>query len=260
MKKIKYLGLMLLCTVMSLSFTACSDDDDDYTKKLSQNELSLIAGQSVKLMYNGDCAWKSDEPLIAEVDNGGNVTANRVGETTIWANNESCKVKVTPKYDTYIEPLVDWGASENEVTSFMAGFDYLGKEDNMIGFYDDMRGIGYLYMFTNNSLTASAITANVISKGDEVVDFLLERYVTVNVDENSNTVVMASIDGKMGVGVKLNAGNGLMMVIYAPFNANSVNTKTIISRLNKQMAQNSVNEETLIDVDILNSLLRKFNE
>lgn len=259
MRTFKYLSLMLLFAVMSLSFAACSDDEDD-AKKLSQNELSLIAGQSAKLIYNGDCTWESDEPLIAEVDNNGNVTANRVGETTIWANDESCKVKVSPKYNTYMEPCIDWGASESEVTNFMNGYENLGKDDNTLGFGDLDNEIIYMYMFENNSLTASAIGANLISKGEEITDFLLERYVVIDVDESNYTAYMISIDKKIAVAVSFNASNGLMMVIYMPFDVNSANTKTIISRLNKQFIQNNVIARTQIDINILNNLMDKFKE
>lgn len=259
MKQLKYLSLMLLCAAMSLSFTSCSDDEDD-TQHLSQNELSLIAGQSAKLIYNGDCTWVSDEPLIAEVDNNGNVTANRVGETTIWANNESCKVKVSPKYNTYMEPCIDWGASESEVTNFMNGYENLGKNGNTLGFGDLENEIVYMYIFENNSLSTSAIGANFISKGEEITDFLLERYVVIDVDESSYTAYMASIDKKIAVAVSLIASNGLMMVMYMPFDVNSVNTRSIVSKFNKQIIQNNVIEQTSIDINSLNDLLDKFKK
>ena len=259
MKNLKYLSLMLLCAAMSLSFTACSDDENG-AQNLSQNELSLITGQSAKLIYNGDCTWKSDEPLIAEVDNNGNVTANRVGETTIWANDESCKVKVSPKYNTYMEPCIDWGASESEVTNFMNGYENLGKNGNTLGFGDMDNEIVYMYMFENNSLTASAIGANFISKGEEITDFLLERYVVVAVDNSDYIYYMTSIDKKIAVAVSLNVSSGLMMVIYMPFDVNSANTKTIISGLNKQIIQNNVFKRTPIDINILNDLMDKFKK
>lgn len=40
MKKMKYLSLMLLCAVMTLSFTACSNDDENEIKKeQAKNEI-----------------------------------------------------------------------------------------------------------------------------------------------------------------------------------------------------------------------------
>lgn len=257
MRTFKYLSLMLLCAVMSLSFTACSDGEDD-TQYLSQNELSLMAGQSAKLIYNGNCTWESDEPLIAEVDNNGNVTANRVGETTIWANNESCKVKVSPKYNTYMEPCIDWGASESEVTNFMNGYENLGKNGNTLGFGDLENEIVYMYIFENNSLSTSAIGANFMSKGEEITNFLLERYVPVDVDESSYTAYMISIDKKIAIATSINTSNGLMMVLYMPFSGD--NTKSIKSKLDKQIMQNNVIRQTTVDINILNNLLDKFKK
>lgn len=114
-----------------------------------------------------------------------------------------------------MEPCIDWGASESEVTNFMNGYENLGKDDNTLGFGDLDNEIIYMYMFENNSLTASAIGANLISKGEEITDFLLERYVVIDVDESNYTAYMISIDKKIAVAVSFNASNGLMMVIYA---------------------------------------------
>lgn len=259
MKHLKYLSLMLLCAVVGLSFTSCSDDNNG-ERKLSQTELSLIAGQSAKLIYDGNCTWSSDEPLIAEVDNSGNVIANRVGETTIWANDESCKVKVTPQYNTYMEPYMEWGASESEVTNFMNGYQNLGKNGNALGFADLDNEIVYMYTFENNSLSSSAIGASFISKGEEITHFLLERYVPIDVDESSYLAIMISIDKKIGVAVSFNASSGLMMVLYMPINDNSTNTKSIMSELSKRLTRSEVIEPKLGDVDAMNNLLKKFKK
>lgn len=259
MKHLKYLSLMLLCAVVGLSFTACSDDENG-ERKLNQTELSLIAGQSAKLIYDGNCTWSSDEPLIAEVDNSGNVIANRVGETAIWANDESCKVKVTPQYNTYMEPYMEWGASESEVTNFMNGYENLGKNGNTLGFADLDNEIVYMYTFENNSLSSSAIGASFISKGEEITNFLLERYVPIDVDESSYLAIMISIDKKIGVAVSFNASSGLMMVLYMPINDNSTNTKSIMSELSKQLTRSELIEPKLGDVDVMNNLLKKFKK
>ena len=259
MEKLKKLSLMLLCAAMSLLFAACSEDEDD-APKLNRNELSLMAGQSAKLTYEGDCTWESDEPLIAEVDDDGNVTANRVGETTIWANDETCKVKVNPKYNTYMEPCMDWGASESEVANFMNGYENLGKDGNILSFADMANEIVYMYLFEDNSLKTSAIGANFMSKGEEITDFLLERYVVVDVDESSYTATMISIDKKIGVVFSINASSGLMLVMYVPVESNSTITRSAIPGLNQQIIQNNVIGQPSIDMDMLNDLLDKFKK
>lgn len=255
MGKIKYLSLMLLSVALSLSFMACSSDEDD-GRKLNQSELSLIAGQSVKLVYDGGCTWKSEEPLIAEVDNNGNVTANRVGETIIWANDEKCKIRVSPKYNTYMEPCIKWNASESEVIDFMKGYQYLGKNDNTLSFIDDDKNFAYVYIFKNNLLSSSAIATNILSYGEEVSNFLLERYVVVNVDKTNNICYLASIDMTIAVLVYFESNDGLMTVIYLPFNVDSVDVISKISDLKSRISK----KQMLYNVDIVNDLVDKFTK
>lgn len=55
MEKLKYLSLMLLCAVMSLSFTSCSDDDDDeHSKEQARNEI--LGSWSEVTVEEGDYA------------------------------------------------------------------------------------------------------------------------------------------------------------------------------------------------------------
>ena len=51
-----------------------------------------------------------------------------------------------------------------------------------------------------------------------------------------------------------------MMVLYAPFNVNIKQPKSVISGLNEQIVKNSITKQTPIDVSILNDLLNKFKK
>lgn len=258
MKKLTYLGL-LLCTATGLSFTSCSKDNDSH--KLNQTELALTAGESFKLEYNGDCTWESEEPLIAEVDNIGNVTANRVGETTIWANQESCKVKVSPKYNTYMEPYTDWGASESDVINYMAGYTYtVSSSSNTMYFEDTDNDIVYMYLFENKALSSSAIMANIISKGEEIIDFLLERYVVVYANGSDYTVFMCSIDRKIAIGVSLNAISGVILVGYMPYDPTSANTKSAFPWMGSLPVQGNAVAPAPEYIDAISGMFDRFME
>ena len=182
MKQSLFMWMLIIASAFSLS--SCSSDDDD--SGLSQKEIILKVGQSMTLSYGGgECTWSSDQPLIAEVDNNGNVTANRVGITNIKANGDICKVTVNPNYTTYEEPYLKFGASMNEVKNAMSGYTLSSKTDannlvyigkNVIDYYD--------YMFKNNGLYA-VILATDIFKGAETSKFLAERYIVVSIDENA---------------------------------------------------------------------------
>lgn len=233
---------MLLCTTMVMSFSACSDDENE-NSGLNQHELTLTTGQSAKLIYEGECTWESEEPLIAEVDQDGNVTAQRVGETNIYANEDVCKVIVNPRYDTYMEPCLEWGASKSSVRSFMDGYSLIDENNNSLSYMDYSNEIGYMYLFENNSLTSSALMASILSHGEELAEFLLERYVVVEVDETEYSIIMLSIDGQMAIGINLNENNGIMTVIYIPTN-DYIRTKAITNKLDDIITFD--NQKTLI--------------
>jgi hypothetical protein len=211
----KVLNLMLLCATMALCLSSCSNEEKE-SAKLNRNELTLTVGQSAKLLYDGDCTWKSDEPLIAEVDNDGNVTANLVGETNIYANDEICRVTVEPLYDTYMEPCLKWGASESDVMSFMDGYRYMGKDGEFLTFADLINEVMYMYRF-DGGLVASFMAADILTNGEEIANFILERYVVVDVDEYDYTVYLTDIDVTVMVGIYLDAETGIITVVYTPF-------------------------------------------
>ena len=225
MKQSLFMWMLIIASAFSLS--SCSSDDDD--SGLSQKEIILKVGQSMTLSYGGgECTWSSDQPLIAEVDNNGNVTANRVGITNIKANGDICKVTVNPNYTTYEEPYLKFGASMNEVKNAMSGYTLSSKTDantlvyigkNVIDYYD--------YMFKNNGLYA-VILATDIFKGAETSKFLAERYIVVSIDENQNKILLASIDMEIGVMVQINDKTGAILIMYASVkDTKSISDKTL---------------------------------
>lgn len=234
--------LMLLCATIFL-IASCTSDEEEQAEKLNTNSLTLKAGQSSKLIYDGSCIWQSQEPLIADVDNDGNVYAKRVGETVILANDESCNVRVTPNYNTYIEPCMQWGVSMAYIEDYMKDFKSHGQVDNILAFEDALREIAYIYSFESNMLQQSIIVAK-LSKAYEIADFLLERYLAVDVDMDNYAAAFLSIDKKNAV--FLIFIEELITVVYMPYDSSSNNINTAIattaSKLlyNKQTAENAV--------------------
>jgi hypothetical protein len=118
----KYLLLMLAIIGMAVSFTACSsDDDNDSTFTLNKQSVELIARTGVAQLEASisDVEWSSENPYVAVVSPAGRVTAIHVGETNIIARSGSgyktCKVVVTPKYNTYVEPITEFGKSKDYI-------------------------------------------------------------------------------------------------------------------------------------------------
>lgn len=218
MKKLFAFIFVLGCCLYS--FYSCSKDNGKESLGLLQKELTLIAGQSRQLTYDGECVWKSDQPLIAEVDEYGFVTAKRVGETLIHANEEICKIKVNPKYYTYTEPITEWGITESNVKDLMKGHKVMSSSDGLVMFEGSGIIKAYIYSFKNDKLSASIAASDILLHGEEITNFLHERYVTIDVDKEEYTIAMVSIDKKTAVGVKFVSSSNAVLVLYMPFQEN----------------------------------------
>lgn len=246
----KLFGLLLLCAATVFSFVSCSKDGEKENLGLLQKELTLSAGQSTQLIYDGECVWKSDQPLIAEVDNKGLVTGKRVGTTLIHAGNEVCIVTVTPVYHTYTEPITDWGISVSKVKNLMAGYDLLSSSADKLIYEGSGIIYAYYYIFQNNKLYGSIAISDILLHAEEIADFLLERYVVIDVDREEYMAIMISIDAKTMVGLKFEASSNAVFVIYIPFQENYkleilTNTKSLTKSIK------NTEQETQINIDDL---------
>lgn len=200
--------------------SSCSKDEKKESLGLLQKELTLTAGQSKQLTYDGECVWTSDEPLIATVDEYGFVTAKRVGKTLIHAGNDFCKVTVNPKYYTFTEPIIKWGITESDVKNLMKGHEVMHSSDGTTIFEGSGIIDAYAYFFKNDELYGSVAFSNILLHGEEIANFLIERYVTIDIDKEKNMIMMLSIDQKTAVGVTLLASSNAILILYIPFQEN----------------------------------------
>lgn len=118
--------LLALLALTSLTFTACSDDDDDDDQSLSITPSYVTFYfkelQQLTASDNTAVSWTTDDDFVATVDADGLLTAAHVGTTLAKATDSrnrtvSIPVTVNPKYTTYADPYLNWGASASEVKS-----------------------------------------------------------------------------------------------------------------------------------------------
>ena len=203
--KTKLIYLMLLI-LASAYVTSCSKDDDGDKEEiinatLNKTSVTLYVDETSVLTYSGGkCTWSTDNYLVAEVDNGV-VKAKHVGETTIHANDLTCKVTVKPKYNTYKEPFMGWGSSKSTVKNNMAGYTLKGEDDTNLVYLGKGNITAYAYLFENGLLHSSAFYASLINSLD-LSDFLLERYWVVDIEEKGSydyEILLGSVDLNMGI-------------------------------------------------------------
>ena len=230
MKKLILFTLLIL----PLAFASCgSDDEPNYSNQ-------TLAVGSVYAIPGGSTGWTSDNELIASVSTNG-VTAEHVGETYIRNGNKSFKVTVTPKYNTFKEPYLNFGASKTTVKNFMSSFN-LNKEQNDALLYDGSFPVMYyLYSFKNAVLNMSSAVIKVSSvSADDMVAFLQERYVFVTMDEDKYYFGFVSPDEKTLVVLQIDTLNSqvVYMIAYAEVSAYSTSAQTM-KMMKKHLAPSS---------------------
>lgn len=217
--KTKFYSMMLVIAAL-VGFASCSDDDDK--SSLSETSKTIKVGETFQLVYSdGNCAWSSDNDLIASVNNNGLVTGMHVGETTIHANNSTCKVKVEPNYTGVFEPCVQWGTNQANVKKYMSGYplDEEASDDETLLYYGiDNNILLYTYNFENGKLDNSAFLATYTYAGDYLAYYLAERYAIYDVDEENALVTMVTPDMQMAVGYMVTDEMGVL-VMYIPISS-----------------------------------------
>ena len=102
------------------------------------------------------------------------------------------------------------------------------------------------------------VLTNILSNGDEVVDFLLERYVVIDVNEAEYSATMISVDAKLIVGLLLNAQPGLIAIIYMPYDATkNISSKSL--RIGMPKLEGARNLQNNVDAEVVEKLMDKLN-
>lgn len=183
MKKVFYFLLMLMAVV---SLSACSSDDDgDDNFSINEKSVSLKArtGETTLESTAKGVTWNSENTYIAVVNQSGKVTALHVGETNIVASKGSrtlkCHITVTPNYETYVEPITEFGKSRSYIVQKLGSPDREatndGREMIYYGQTDSYQVTGYT--FENDKLVNCTVALQFdIDKATQIPLFLLDRY------------------------------------------------------------------------------------
>ena len=115
---------MFVMLSLSQCFISCSKDDDGETEQkvtITPTSITIHHDDTRQLSATNAKNWSSDDDFVAEVDGNGVVTGGHIGTTIITAQNgtshASCKVTITPKYNLYDTPILDWGATMSSIQS-----------------------------------------------------------------------------------------------------------------------------------------------
>lgn len=194
-KKMKKTSTILLLTAATLAFYACNKSDEN-SPRLSQkaytlhpDETQVIEGTNISGLI-----WESDNEFAATVKDG-TITAKFVGRTNITADNLTLPVEVKPKNHLYDEPSMDWGASKETICA-KYGTPINDKDNSLMFKTNNSKAPYYIFLFDEKGMSASGVVVE-LSAGMELVDFLIERYLPVDVDTSRYSATFVHAYGKI---------------------------------------------------------------
>lgn len=166
--------------------TGCKEESNYNNITLSTYKLTMRAGDVQKVEVTSgnpdDVRWRSENEFIATVDEG-TISAHRIGQTRITANNAAVVVTVEGLSNLYDNPMdgLSWGMTQEQL------YDKLGMpstKDETSMTYNIVSSINSLktYSFEDNKLVAAAITVTK-DKTSQLDDYLNERYLLLNTEE-----------------------------------------------------------------------------
>ncbi len=184
---------ILLLVAAVLLLPACKKDDP----KLDRTAYSLFSREVQKLEGEKllDVEWESDDEFVARA-NGPALFGLCVGQTTIRSVNHglSFAVEVKPRYNTYVEPCMEWGISKSEIKE-RYGEPWKDEEGNIAYLTTEGNTILVLYSFDDEGLNGCGVIC--LATMEEVFNFLEERYSPLQADTQKERITFAHVYGKL---------------------------------------------------------------
>ena len=181
---------VLLAAVFALvgvSFFSCSSSNDDEPFTMNERAITIQKGDKYTITHTGKASWSSEDNFVASV-NDGEVTANHVGETAIYAisggTKNQCDVTVRGSYNYFREPLCKLNATPEDVMRYETrSLDTKKSDRTMLIYYpamnEDVDVIAYT--FKNGKLESAFVAMTMHGNASQALqmmnNFMNERYI-----------------------------------------------------------------------------------
>lgn len=183
MKKVLLAAVFALAGV---SFFSCSSSNDDEPFSMNERAITMQKGDKYTITHTGKASWSSDDDFVASV-NDGEVTANHVGETAIYAMSggykSQCDVTVRGLYNYFREPLCKLNATPEDVMRYEKRSLDTKKSDRTTLIYypamnEDIDVVAYT--FKNDKLESAFVSMTMHGNATQALqmmtNFMSERY------------------------------------------------------------------------------------
>lgn len=209
--------VLFLLVVLPMLFAACSSDEDNETWNISESNIELNVNEEINVSSNQKVSWKSENPLIATVNEKGRILALLVGKTKIVVSNsnEIKEINVTVKGNCnyIVEPFLKFSDSYSKIQSYENREKYMYSTDEELIYWGEDNGIidNVRYKFDNGKMTSCMLVTH-YANYESVLDYLSERYVPLK--EEGNFIYLASPDGKTLVGLTISISPKIAIHTY----------------------------------------------
>lgn len=183
MKKVLLAAVFALAGV---SFFSCSSSNDNEPFSMNERAITMQKGDKYTITHTGKASWSSDDDFVASV-NDGEVTANHVGETAIYAmsggSKSQCDVTVRGLYNYFREPLCKLNATPEDVMRYEKRSLDTKKSDRTTLIYypamnEDIDVVAYT--FKNDKLESAFVSMTMHGNATQALqmmkNFMSERY------------------------------------------------------------------------------------
>ncbi|MBD9177607.1 MAG: hypothetical protein EGP82_00240 [Odoribacter splanchnicus] len=224
---------VLFLLVMVAAFVACSKDDDGLDVGNDEITLQSDGTYTITAKTDNPLVYTSNNEYVAKVTNDGIIKAQRIGEANIEVSDGSSSanilVKVTPKYNTYPAPFLEFGTSKSDIIAKYGTPD--SETTNGIGYTNySTKAPMLMFLFdSNNKLSATSVLVKT-SYSSELGSFLAERYAPFTYSDESYTIFFVNGLTKnsitMAVGASVYNLNYWLVTYFPYIPTKSSSTKT----------------------------------
>ena len=211
------IAIFMTCNIV----ISCGDDEEDDSIQItSSKNLSMNSGETSQIQCTQkSVTYESEDDFVATVSASGEIKASHVGSTDIKVNgSKMIKVAVVPKYKNFDEPILDFGISMSKLKSLEKNKP-IKENDEGLSYDGTGDETGRIYLFKNGKLYSSILA-----------DFLLERYLVIDVDKSkqTSTFVNGLTTETITMGINVSTENYQFLVVYFPTADNA--TRSISQR------------------------------
>lgn len=226
MKKVLLAAVFALAGV---SFFSCSSSNDDEPFTMNERAITIQKGDKYTITHTGKASWSSEDNFVASV-NDGEVTANHVGETAIYAmsggSKSQCDVTVRGSYNYFREPLCKLNATSEDVMRYETrSLDTKKSDRTTLIYYPAMNeNIDVVaYTFKNDKLESAFVAMTMHGNASQALqmmnNFMSERYIGGVASQGYVYINAKSVDAaskQVFVSNTISGYEGITAALYTP--------------------------------------------